>query len=191
MLRAERACKLTGERAAFAMHEFIWQDNGRRQIVFALRQQCGGQRRHAGMIGLLRLRGIKTQRRIGAAGEHDVMAQRVITAAMSKRTNQRPLFRDAREIGEVLADVQPGSARADGLELATDFHGSVRLHVEALMLRESAGKEDVNHRLCPCRLRGRRHSLEGAEMIHAESQQSHRARLNHFTAGNGMRWMRQ
>ena len=47
----------------------------------------------------------------------------------------------------MLTDVRAGRARADRFELTANLHGRVRLQIEALMLRESAGEEDVDHRL--------------------------------------------
>jgi hypothetical protein len=110
---------------------------------------------------------------------------------MRERTHERPLFRNARQIRQMLADVQTGSACADGLEVATILHRCVRLHVEALLLRQTTAEEDVDHRFGPWRLRGCGHRLQRTEMIHPEAQQADRARLNHVTAADGMNWMRK
>src|SRR5262249_61360837 len=44
----------------------------------------------------------------------------------------------------MLDDAYAGGARCDGLELAADLGGGVGLEVEAVVLGESAGEEDVD-----------------------------------------------
>ena len=191
ILRSQHAAELSRERAAGAMHELVRQHDGGREIVFAFRQQRRCQGGHARVVGLFRLAGVEADRQIAAPCEHDMVPLGVLVDAVGERTHERPLFGYAREIRQMLADVGAGGAGADGFELTAVLHRRVRLHVEALMLCQSAGEEDVDHRLCAGRLRRSRHGLQSAEMIHAESQQSDRARLNHFTAAVGMSWMRQ
>ena len=86
----------------------------------------------------------------------------------------------------MLADVQAGSARADGFKITPIFHRRIRLHIKALLLRQSATEEDVNHRFRPRGLRRRSHGLKSAEMIHAQSEQTYGTGLDHVATGNGV-----
>src|SRR5215471_12524929 len=76
--------------------------------------------------------------------------------------------------GKVLADGDSRRASRDRSEFATDTIGRCRLQIEALVLRQSARKKDVDAR--PGRAarsllaRGRR--TKRREVIHAEAEQS-------------------
>jgi hypothetical protein len=52
------------------------------------------------------------------------------------------------QLGKVLADLQTGCTCRDRPKLPTDFIGGIGLHVKALVLGQSAGKEDEDARLC-------------------------------------------
>jgi hypothetical protein len=52
------------------------------------------------------------------------------------------------EHGQMLTNLYAGRPRGDGLELAPDVLRSIGFHIEAIVLRQSAGQEDIDARLC-------------------------------------------
>src|SRR5262249_18418290 len=68
----------------------------------------------------------------------------VVVGRVRQRRDQRPAVAAAGELRQVLADVDAGRGGGDGLELAADVVGGVGLGVEAVVLGQAAGEEDVD-----------------------------------------------
>ena len=69
----------------------------------------------------------------------------------------------------------PGGARGDRLELAADVLRRVGLRIEAVVLGQAAGEEDVDDRLCGMgRGRGR---LQRGKVVAAQAEEAGRPRL--------------
>lgn len=114
------------------------------------------------------------------------MSGGVIIGGVSEGAAEGPEVAAERESGEVFADLRPGCCGGDGSEFAANFGGCGGLHVEAVVLSESAGEEDIDAgfesgrggccRLC-CE------GMQAAEVVHAEPQQGDAAGLNGGAAG--------
>ncbi len=65
---------------------------------------------------------------------------------MRKRPEKTPLPAAFRQARQVFADAQVGGLGRDRSELTPSIIRSQRLHIEALMLRESSAQKDVDHR---------------------------------------------
>ena len=70
----------------------------------------------------------------------------MVVRLVGERPDGGPLVGAAGEQRQVFADAEAGGAGRDGAELAADRVGGVRLRVEALVLGQPAGQEDVDHR---------------------------------------------
>src|SRR5262249_10552737 len=82
---------------------------------------------------------------------------------------------------QMLADLDTGSARCDGLKLAPIFRRSVGLQGEAILLGEAAGQENVNG---GAGLGGRCLGSERAQsgqMIHSQPEETDSASLEHHS----------
>ena len=99
---------------------------------------------------------------------------------VSERTIDHCWLRRA-SIGRCSQMETPGVAVRDRAELAADAVGSVRLGVEALVLRQSAGEEDVDHRARPraggSGLLDRVSPNERLEVLHPQPEQADRTGL--------------
>src|SRR5262249_20707092 len=91
-----------------------------------------------------------------------------------QRAHQRPQVAPRRQPRQVLADLNARRARGDGPELAADVVGGVGLEVEAVLLGQAAGEEDVDDRAG----RGVRGGggAEGGEVVAAQAEQAHSPR---------------
>ena len=109
------------------------------------------------------------------------MAQGVAIGRVRQRADQCPVPAAFGQLRQMLADVDAGRGGLDRLKVAPDSIRGTRLQVEAVLLGQSPGKKDVEHRLrgagsgrrrlhvrCPQRL----------QMIGAQTDQSQRARLD-------------
>ena len=72
------------------------------------------------------------------------MSGGVIIGGVSERAAEGPQVAAECESGKVFADLCAWSGRGDGAKFAADFGGGCWLHVEAVVLSESAGEEDVD-----------------------------------------------
>ena len=135
--------------------------------------------------------GIETDGQLAPARQHDVMRGGVIVGGMRERTDQRPFSRQLRELRKVLANLDARYGGADRTKFTTHLHRGVRLHVEAFVLRQSAGEKDINDRLRPPGLTtgpfGGSERLESGDVIHAEAEESNRSSLNGGTARYALR----
>jgi hypothetical protein len=83
---------------------------------------------------------------------------------------------------EVFADADAGGLRGDGGEFATNVVGRVGLGIEAVVLAESARKEDVDRglvarrRRAGCALSGG--CMQARDVVHSEAEQADRAGLD-------------
>jgi hypothetical protein len=64
--------------------------------------------------------------------------------AMGHRMNDRQAVRDLRGFGQVLAKPQPGHLGLDAPERTAILLRCIRLRIKRLLVRDAAGKEDVN-----------------------------------------------
>src|SRR5262249_47773131 len=86
--------------------------------------------------------------------------------------------------GEMLANAGSGRARGDRLELTADVRGGVRLQVEAVLLGQSAGEENVDHG--PRRVLARCGGPQRVEVVHAEAEQPDSSGLQGGAGRDGM-----
>lgn len=87
----------------------------------------------------------------------------------------------------MFADLHSGNGGGDGLEFAADFGGCIGFGVEAVVLPESSGEEDIDagfEGLCGSGVTGGGHGFEAGEVIHAESKEANAASLHSGAAGN-------
>src|SRR5262245_13855796 len=87
------------------------------------------------------------------------------------------------ELWQMLRDAQSGRFRRDGAEFAANCVRCVRLRVEALVLRQPAGEEDVDHAL------GGRlpFSAQQIQFADAKTEQPDSSGLNRVASGDS--WM--
>src|SRR5262249_24695860 len=138
--------ELSGNDATGVMDVMEGHDRCGWQAVLARRQTAGdGSQR--GKVRRLRKRRIETLRRHAAAGQHDVMAQRMVVAWVRQRADQRPFAASRGEPRQMLANLNARRARANRAEFAADIVGSVGLGIETVVLRETAGEEEVDDRV--------------------------------------------
>jgi hypothetical protein len=76
----------------------------------------------------------------------------VVSLGVRHRPDDRQPVHLGGELGQVLADPDPGDRRVDRVELAADAVGGLGLHVEGVVLPESAAQQDHDHRLRPADL---------------------------------------
>src|SRR5262245_43155491 len=93
-----------------------------------------------------------------------------------------------RQHRQMLANLDARRLRRTRLELATDVVRSRRLHVEAILLGETAGEKDVDASLglpqrSGCSRRGCCLRPESLQVVHPESEQTDSAGLDHGPAG--------
>jgi hypothetical protein len=87
--------------------------------------------------------------------------------------------------GKVLADLQTGCTRRDRPKLATDFLRCIGFHVKAFVLRQSAGKEDEDARLCFShggRANRGASFPQGCQMVASQSKDSNSTNLQRLAA---------
>ena len=108
-----------------------------------------------------------------------VMADGMLVVRMRQRADERPLSAAFGQQRQMLAHLHARSLRGDGRKFPADVVGGIRFGIEAVVLRESAGKEYVNDVFCrrSCGFRSG-HFLQAGNVIHAEPQQADAARLN-------------
>ena len=63
---------------------------------------------------------------------------------MTQGSTQGPLIAARGKHGQMFADLQTGNLCRNGFEFATNVRRCLGLHVEAVVLAESAGKKDVD-----------------------------------------------
>ena len=139
-LRAHVPGELSRNDPPRAMDQLLRQNDRGRQIA-AGRNDVVRDRRDRRPVRFLRSLRIKTARHLRPAGEHDVVPLGMLVRTVSERAADRPLVAAPRQLGHVLANPKPRRARAHRLELAPNLLGRVRLHVEAVDLREAPRKE--------------------------------------------------
>ncbi len=128
-----------------------------------------------------------------SAAEHQHVAGRMLRLRMRQRTDQGPMLAALGQQRQMLADLNAGRARGNGVEFAADRVRGVGLHVEAVVLGQPTGEEDVNHRLGLRRFggdaAGGRHGSQGLDMVHSQAKQADRAGLYGRASRN--RWVRR
>lgn len=144
--RAEHSGELTGIDARVRVINLLGQNGARRQMSATLRR-VAGHGRDARIVGRLRQAALDRRRDDATAGEHHVGAPFVVVLRVRKRTHQRPAIGTFGQSRQVFADLHAGRLRGDRAELAPILDRAVGLHVERVVLRRSAGQEDINHRL--------------------------------------------
>ena len=110
-----------------------------------------------------------------------MMSRRVIVRGVSQRPDQRPEIRSRGQLGQVFADRQARNGGGDRPELTLNVVGSVGLHIKAVKLSQSPGKENEDHRPSASRGIASRRSKRG-QMIRSKSKQTHRADLEGLSA---------
>ena len=166
------------------MHNLVRQHNRRRQVV-ARCQPVIGHRRDGRPIRRLGLAPVVARRQWRAAGEHHVMPVAVLNVRMRERPAQRPLLTALGQLGQVLANLDARRLGRNGIKLAPHLLRRIGLHVKTLVLRQPAGKENVNDILGLCRPRLRR--PQRRQMVHAQPEQPYAPGLNGRAAVDG--WM--
>ena len=113
----------------------------------------------------------------------------MVIRRMSQRTADRPQMTALRKHRQVFANLNPRGFCGDRLKLAPDIVRCFRLHIEAVVLTETAREKDVDDRFCgliPAISRDVS-SLKGLHVIHSQAQQADPTRLNRSaTADLGM-----
>ena len=97
---------------------------------------------------------------------------------MSQRPAERPLFTALGQHWQVLANMNAGCFCGDGVELPTHLLGGVWLHVEAVVLPQPTGEENVDERLGAPGLGRVCHCPQRGEMIPPQSKQPDRPGLD-------------
>ena len=172
VLPAKERGVLPGDDAASAVDELFGEHDRRRKIV-AGGDELLGEGRQRRPVGLFRSAGIEAHGDVRSAGEHDVMAGGMVVGRVRQRPYHRPFFAPGREHRQVFTDLEPGRLRGNRLEAAADVERAIGLRIEALVLRQPPGEEDVDHRLRrPHRsLGGRRgRGPRGGECIEGEPE---------------------
>ena len=145
---AQHPRELTGDGATCIVNELFRERHRSRQVC--PRNKCivgqGGNRRPVRWRWFV---GTEADRDIRSPGKHDVVPLRVLIRIVADRAAQSPEMAALRKHRQMLANVQPGGACGDRLELAADLFGSIRFHVEGVYLRQPAGQENEDHRLRP------------------------------------------
>src|SRR5262249_27981754 len=117
-----------------------------------------------------------------AAGEHDVMAERMIIARVRQRADDCPLVAPGSEARQVLADVHARRSRLNRVELAANFGWSVRFGIEAVVLSEAAGEKDIDDRLAGTRGAPLGHRTQRLHLPERQAHQADGAGLEHVAA---------
>src|SRR5688500_15244886 len=104
---------------------------------------------------------------------------------MRQRADESPLVAASRQHGQLLTDLNAGGFRRDRLKFAADARRAVGLGIEAVLLGQAAGEENVDYRLrfdelLPILCRGC--MAERREVIDSEAQNADRTGLNHRAA---------
>lgn len=106
------------------------------------------------------------------------MAGRVIVGGMRKRPAERPMLAARCQHWQVFTNLNARRAGRYRLELATDSIRCIGLHVEAIVLGQSAGEKYINDRAglrFIASVIGRSQSLQ---MVGSQTQQADRPGLN-------------
>ncbi len=94
-------------------------------------------------------RGIVAERRAEAAAQDPVGRGFVMVVIVRTRANESDFIHHAGHARQQLADVRAGNVRGDWTIDAADLLGSLRLEIEAVMMRKPAAQVNENHRLGP------------------------------------------
>ena len=143
---AHHATKLAGNDPSTGVGDHVGNHRGSGQLA-AVPQQVTDLRDDRRVIGGLGLVARKASRGVAPPGQHDVVTQRVAIGRMRQGTDHRPLVTAVGQPRQVLADLQTGSPSRNRIELTADVVRSVGLHVEAVVLSQAPGEEQVDHRL--------------------------------------------
>ena len=92
---------------------------------------------------------VVAERRAEPAGQHPVGGRLVVVVVVRPGPHERDLVHRLRQERQLLAELQAGDARADGLVVAADLGRGVRLRVEAVVVRQPAAEEDEDDGLGP------------------------------------------
>ena len=137
--------ELAGNDPAGVVDQPFRQNDCRRQVMPRCRERAG-DRCDRGPITGLRSVGVEPRRKIRPAGEHDVVAGRVVVRAVRERADQRPQVATLGQERKMFADLDSGRVRRDRAKLASNLGRRIRLQVEALELRQTTREEDVDDR---------------------------------------------
>jgi hypothetical protein len=108
----------------------------------------------------------------------------VVAEAVRNRTNQAEFIGDFRVQRQQLADFDPGSCRANGIEVAAVFDGCCGLQIVRVHVRQPARQPDEDHGgvLVRCRFAGRRLS-QTHHLRQSRRQARERTSMQKATAG--------
>lgn len=135
--------ELAGDNATGGVDEFFGEYDRRRKIVVRGRD-CSGDGGDAGVVLGARCQGIEAGREFAAAGQHDVVGRGVLVGGVGEGANNGPEVAALGQQGEVFADIESRGAGGDGAEFASDIGGSEGLGIEAVVLSQPAGEEDID-----------------------------------------------
>ena len=107
------------------------------------------------------------------------MPQRVVIGRMRQRADDGPLLASLGQTRQMLANLNARRLGRGRIELASDIGRCIGLEVKALVLRQSAGEEDVDARLGgPLRPATRRRGPQRGDVIHPQPEQPDRPSLD-------------
>ena len=107
-------------------------------------RQCSRDGRHRGPVaGPWGVR-VKPRRQVRAARQHDMVTGRMIVRPVGQRPHESPEMASLRQPGEMFANLDPRRFGRDRPKFAANLGGSLGLEIEALELRQSSRKKDVN-----------------------------------------------
>src|SRR5581483_9201915 len=85
---------------------------------------------------------IEKRPRLCVAGEYMMRGDKMIVLAMSQRADQGISVGASGEARQMLANVEARHLGSDGLELAPDLRGRIRLHVKRIEVARSTRQEN-------------------------------------------------
>src|SRR5688572_24942068 len=95
----------------------------------------------------------------------------MVAVRVAHGTHQRISIRHGRQFWEMLANLDSGNVRGDGLKGATDFRGGVRLQIKHVQVRGSTEQVHEDARACPARCSRRERIVSSSGEWHAWQQQ--------------------
>ncbi len=193
-LGAHEAGELPGDGAAGVVDDFVGELDDGGQVVARWKDGVGDGG-DGGPVGVLGFARVEAGGHGGAPAEHGHVPLGVLVVGVGEGAAEGPEVAAFGEFGKVLADVEAGGLGRDGFEFAADFLGGVGLHVEALVLGEAAGEEDVDDGFgfrIASRRAGGGGGAEGGKVVDAEAKEADGAGLNggapgEARMGRGMR----
>ena len=167
--------------------EPLGQDDRRRQVVPRAASRRRPRRRSTASRSASGCCGSKPAGRSDRPVSMIMVAGRVVVRRVRQRADQRPRWLRLASSGRCSQIWMPGVRVAIGLNSPRIVVGGVGLEVEAVVLRQPAGQEDVDHRLGPGRPASRASAAaarpERRQVIHPQPEQPDRPRLDREPSG--------